>query len=77
MCGTPIWVVSAFNGKVLCKGFKDSNKKHEAIGQREVVRIDAKQRIMGGVGSFAVPYISLSVDGFEEWQKARRKGGAE
>lgn len=75
MCGTPIQVVSAFNGKVLYKDFKGSNKKHEAIGQREVCRIDAKQRILGGVGSFAVPYIALMVDGFEEWKKARGKGG--
>lgn len=70
-----IMVMSAFDGKVLCKAFDP--KKHNKYANREIISIWADVRLSSGIsyGNWVKPIICVYVDGKEEADKyfAKRK----
>ena len=70
----PLKVMSGFNGKVLCHRFNE--KKHPAIGAREVVSLWAEIAVINsGFSSSATATLCVYVNGHEE--AAKRYGFSE
>lgn len=70
LCYGEIQVISGFNGKILCRNFK--NTKHKELGDREVIKVWTEIRTTSDVAfsSWAKPIICVYVDGAEECRKA-------
>lgn len=72
VCQSPIKVLSAYNGKVLCYVYDRNNEKHKKIGKRQVSSVWAEFDIKGGGFSrYCNLVICCYVDGAEECRKAR------
>ena len=71
LCRGEIQVISGFNGKILCRNFK--NTKHKELGNREVLSVWTEIRLASDVtfSSWAKPIICVYVDGAEEYKKAK------
>lgn len=76
-CKSELKVMSAFNGKVLCRNFIP--EKHKGIADREVrsVWAEIKSSSNYSFGNYAKPIICVFVDGRKEYEETFRKGGAE
>lgn len=69
-CRSELKVMSAYNGKVLCKDFNE--KKHAHLADREVHSVWAECVSTKGLGfgNIAKPIICVYVDGKPEAEKA-------
>ena len=66
-------VVSAYNGKVLCKAYNP--EKHTHISERIVYDISPAFKLQGGL--WAMAYLVVSVNGKEEYEEEQRKKAVE
>lgn len=67
-----IKVLSAYNGKLLCKRYNP--QKHGHLNSREVSSIWADVQVVKGTFcSIAKPILCLYVDGREEYEEEQRK----
>lgn len=68
-CQGKLKVMSAYNGKILCKRFDP--EKHIEVGERELSTIWAEIEAPkhGGFNQFAMPIIFAYVDGSVEYEK--------
>ena len=73
ICHSDIKVLSAYNGKVLCKRF--DSQKHENIGAREVVSFWSEVRTTNSLsfGNIAIHVVCVYVHGAEEYRAERAK----
>lgn len=76
-CKSELKVLSAFNGKVLCRNFNPN--KHENIADREVHAVWAEVSVAPHFtfGNYAEPIICVYVDGRKEYEETVKKDGAE
>lgn len=67
-CKSPLKVLSAYNGKVLCFAFDE--RKHLEIAEREVDCVWADITVMNsGFGDYARPIMCAYVNGYTEYEK--------
>ena len=74
-CKSDLKVLSAFNGKVLCRNFNP--QKHVEIADREVHSVWAEIVVTTrcSFGNYAKPIICVYVDGRKEYEETVAKGG--
>lgn len=66
LCRSPLKIMSAYNGKVLCREFDE--KKHAEIAEREIVSVWAEITVSNGTfGNFAKPIMCAYVNGEVEY----------
>lgn len=71
-CRSPLKVLSAFNGKVLCFAFDE--KKHLEIAEREISSVWAEITVTNSnFGNYAKPIMCAFVDGRIEYEKEMAK----
>ena len=66
----PFQVVSAYNGKILCKNYNP--KKHTNISARVVYDIEPCISVTNQ-GCYAKAYLRVSVNGWVEYEEEQRK----
>lgn len=72
LCRSPIKVLSAYNGKVLCHHF--DKEKHIEIGEREFHCCWSEIKVGNSTyGNWANSVICVYVDGHEEYLKEQQK----
>ena len=73
LCHSKIKVMSAYNGKVLCKAFKP--EKHTEIGEREIVSVWCEIEATKPSGNYniALPVMCVYVHGAKEYDEANKK----
>ena len=69
---SPMKILSAYNGRVLCYNFNPEKEKHQALGERRILDIWAEIRISqsAGFGNFADVILCAYVDGVPEYEKS-------
>lgn len=69
---SPMKILSAYNGRVLCYNFNPEKEKHQALGEREIQYIRAETRISqnAGFGNFADVILCAYVEGYPEYEKS-------
>lgn len=72
---SPLKILSAYNGKVLCYDFKPGNEKHKEIGERKIDTLWAEMRFTksSGFGNYADSVLCAFVDGYPEHEKALKE----
>jgi hypothetical protein len=72
---SPLKILSAYNGKVLCYDFKPGNEKHKEIGERKIDTLWAEMRFTksSGFGNYADSVLCAFVDGYPEYEKALKE----
>ncbi len=69
-CKSPLKVLSAYNGKVLCFAF--DKKKHLEIAEREILDVWADITVTNSVfGNYARPIMCCYVEGHQEYLKEK------
>ena len=69
---SPMKILDAYNGRVLCYNFNPDKEKHQALGERRILDIWAEIRISqsAGFGNFADVILCAYVDGVPEYEKS-------
>lgn len=77
ICNSPLKVLSAYNGKVLCYQFNPD--KHAEIGKREISDcVWAEMNVVKSpFGNYARPIMCCYVNGSVEYEKERNKNAKE
>ena len=68
-CDEKVQVESAYNGKILCKNFKE--EKHKWIAEKEVFSVSTAIRI-GYNKNYASSYLRVMVYGDVEYEKEKQ-----
>lgn len=73
LCHSKIKVMSAYNGKILCKAFNP--EKHTEICEREVISIwcEIEATKPSGYYNIASPVMCVYADGIKEYYEANKK----
>lgn len=73
LCHSKIKVMSAYNGKILCKTF--NSEKHTEIGEREVISIwcEIEATKPSGYYNIALPVMCVYANGAKEYYEANKK----
>ena len=73
LCNIKIKVMSAYNGKILCKAFNP--EKHTEIGEREVISIwcEIEATKPSGYYNIALPVMCVYANGAKEYYEANKK----
>ena len=71
---SPMKILSAYNGRVLCYNFNPQKEQHKKLGDRKLLDIWAEIRVTqnAGFGNRADVIICAFVDGQQEYEKALR-----
>lgn len=69
---SPMKIISAYNGRVLCYNFNPNKEEHKKLGERQIRDIWAEMRVTqkSGFGNYADVILCAFVDGFQEYRKA-------
>ena len=69
---SPMKILDAYNGRVLCYNFRPDKEKHQALGERRILDIWAEIRISqnAGFGNFADVILCAYVEGDPEYEKS-------
>ena len=69
---SPMKILSAYNGRVLCYNFNLENEKHQALGERIILDIWAEINVSKrlGFGNYADVILCAYVDGAPEYEKS-------
>lgn len=72
---SPMKILSAYSGKVLCYNFNPEKEKHQALGERRILDIWAEIRVSqnAGFGNFANVILCAYVDGAPEYEKEHKE----
>ena len=74
---SPLKVMSGYNGKILCKRYKGSNKNHvEKIGNREISRVwcEIETSKSSGFTNVGIPIMCCYVVGDVEYTQEKQGG---
>ena len=68
---SPMKILSAYNGRVLCYSFNLEKEKHQALGERIILNIWAEINVSKrlGFGNYADVILCAYVDGTPEYEK--------
>lgn len=72
---SPLRLLSAYNGRVLCYEFNPQKDEHKKLGGRKVYDIWAEMRVTqnAGFGNWADVVICAFVDGYPEYEKELKR----
>ena len=72
---SPLKILSAYNGRVLCYNFYPEKEEHKKLGDREIRDLWAEMRVTqrAGFGNYADVILCAFVDGYPEYEKALKE----
>ena len=72
---SPMKILSAYNGRVICYNFNPNKEEHKKLGERQILDIWAEMRVTqnAGFGNRADVIICAYADGFQEYEKALKE----
>lgn len=72
---SPMKILSAYDGRVLCYNFNPEKEKHQVLGERRILdiwaEIKATQNV--GYGNYAGVILCAYVDGAPEYEKEHKE----
>ena len=72
---SPMKILSAYNGRVLCHDFKPEKEEHKKLGERKLLDIWAEMRVIqnSGFGNRVDVILCAFVDGSQEYEKELKR----
>ena len=69
---SPMKILSAYDGRVLCYNFNPEKEKHQVLGERRILDIWAEINVSKrlGFGNYADVILCAYVDGTPEYEKS-------